>query len=420
MDKSKFIIKPENMICNCIICHEQGVEASDEHIIPKSIGGYLHTWNVCKTCNSILGDHVDDALVNQKLVQFERYKYQIKGQSNTAVPHPFAGVFQGEDGKQYRIEDKEGVLTPHIIGAKPVLSADGKQMSFSIDAKDSNQIRGIVEKYCKRNKLTVPTEWPEYEVKSAPAPFIQVEFNLNFSELKLAMLKIAYEFTACMIPEYVDDTDARLISGILKEAAANRVDEVDMDNNILQDGVFEQMFGKFIDFSKNSRHYILLTNIDGKLYCSVKLFSLFCASIKMSDREYAEIKDPIIVINDFVEHNFDIFALDELIAHIQTGTQTGVRFVEPYNKEFQAISDQISFYADNDGHNLCFDLSGKYIGTDIEVMSNAMDEDIETTIGEMETKSIYHIKGRLCFALAPLWMMIPIEEIVLVTAHEKY
>ena len=43
----------------CIICHQDNQELSDEHVIPEAIGGYYHIYNVCKDCNSKLGDHVD-------------------------------------------------------------------------------------------------------------------------------------------------------------------------------------------------------------------------------------------------------------------------------------------------------------------------------------------------------------------------
>lgn len=47
----------------CIICHQDNQELSDEHVIPEAIGGYYHIYNVCKDCNSKLGDHVDNLLL---------------------------------------------------------------------------------------------------------------------------------------------------------------------------------------------------------------------------------------------------------------------------------------------------------------------------------------------------------------------
>ena len=72
MDKSVFVTKPKSSLCTCIICRREAVEASDEHIIPKALGGYMHTWNVCQECNSILGHKVDSLITNQYFIGFER------------------------------------------------------------------------------------------------------------------------------------------------------------------------------------------------------------------------------------------------------------------------------------------------------------------------------------------------------------
>mgnify|MGYP006301941661 CR=1 FL=1 len=44
----------------CIICLKRG-DLSEEHIIPKSIGGRLNSNFLCKTCNSNLGRAVENA-----------------------------------------------------------------------------------------------------------------------------------------------------------------------------------------------------------------------------------------------------------------------------------------------------------------------------------------------------------------------
>lgn len=41
----------EKRIGHCIICHADGVELTDEHVIPDAIGGYIHCHKVCKDCN---------------------------------------------------------------------------------------------------------------------------------------------------------------------------------------------------------------------------------------------------------------------------------------------------------------------------------------------------------------------------------
>lgn len=422
MDKSRFTIKPKEETCDCIICHNKGVVASDEHIIPKSIGGYLHTWNVCKTCNSIFGDHVDKLLVNQHLVQHMRYKHQLKGQSKEEVKHPFASVFDGEDGKQYKIEDEGGVLTPHIIGSKPVLSEDGKQMSLIIDASDSKQINGIVEKFCKRNKLQMPKELPDYKIQKSPAPAIQFHFALDFDELKLAMLKMAYEFTACMIPEYVDYEEGKLIANILKEANSKRVAELEIGANILKDDFFRKIFGEVINFDKKTRHYILLANVEDRLICCVKIFNLFCTTITMAHRPLEQIEEPIIVVNDFGERDFELFKISELLEK-NAVTKQGVKILEPYNTQLASFNEPMGFYCDEEHRNYCFDKNGKPIGTDVDLLARFPDNKTDTQqIAGIGFRTIFHTESKIYFLLwmSHILMLVPIEEIILETNYHKY
>lgn len=64
---------------HCIICHRDGVDLSDEHVIPDAIGGYYHIYNVCKKCNSNLGDHVDIHLLKQWMIIGARNNKRLVG-----------------------------------------------------------------------------------------------------------------------------------------------------------------------------------------------------------------------------------------------------------------------------------------------------------------------------------------------------
>ncbi len=98
----------------CIICRQDNVVLSDEHIIPKSLGGVSHCYQVCKDCNSILGDHVDVGLVESPLTRYERYSKKLKGQSNT-IPNPFDGTYTDDKGNKMRLELIDGTFVPHLI-----------------------------------------------------------------------------------------------------------------------------------------------------------------------------------------------------------------------------------------------------------------------------------------------------------------
>ena len=43
---------------------------NDEHVIPDSLGGYYHIYNVCVVCNGNTGSLVDTHLTNHKFAEF--------------------------------------------------------------------------------------------------------------------------------------------------------------------------------------------------------------------------------------------------------------------------------------------------------------------------------------------------------------
>jgi HNH endonuclease len=56
----------------CIFCKENK-KPSEEHIIPRNVGGSVVTYQVCETCNSIFGSEVDSELIMHAHI-FEAYK----------------------------------------------------------------------------------------------------------------------------------------------------------------------------------------------------------------------------------------------------------------------------------------------------------------------------------------------------------
>lgn len=68
----------------CCVCGDNDVELSMEHVIPRSIGGCLRTYGVCKMCNSRLGKLIDAPFVkalrhsqhpeDEQIIKFELLK----------------------------------------------------------------------------------------------------------------------------------------------------------------------------------------------------------------------------------------------------------------------------------------------------------------------------------------------------------
>ncbi len=86
-----------------------------------------------------------------------------------------------------------------------------------------------------------------------------------------------------------------------------------MGQNGLNDGLFENLLGLVVDFDYKKRHFIMLTNYNGALYCIVRLFDVFCLPIKLSDKKYEQLREPIYAINDFGRACFDVLTIEQLV-----------------------------------------------------------------------------------------------------------
>lgn len=419
MNTSIFTQKPAGDTCDCIICHKKAVQASDEHIIPKSLGGYIHSWKVCKTCNSTFGNTVDKQLINHFFIQWERFRHQLKGESKAEVKNPFEGTFAGDDGEPYRVMNENGKLVPHILKPKITISPDGKSVSVAIDPATKNPEK-ILEKVCKDSCIPFdPTSVTKSIVKEADTPWLTIKPTIDLSLFRIGILKIAYEFTAELIPEYLSDREAVKFSDILEHNSYERIDEIEFGGNGITD-IFPMLFNDFIDFSNEKRHYILLTNVSGKMHCFIKLFNVFCLGIKMSDIAYEIADKNVILINDFGRKSINLLTLKEFVTMISVNTIPQFRFYDDLGSKLQVITGGagvkgIGFYAAPDGQNLCFAPNGFPQGSLTEVLPTIPEYLIETRVQSGKYITIYHIEGLYYFCLAPSCELIPVKEIILET-----
>lgn len=418
MENSLFTQRPDVLRGKCIICHKEDAELTDEHIIPKSLGGYMHSWHVCKDCNSKFGEKVDTYLTSNLLIQFARNKYQLKGQSGQAVPSPLEGVATDDSGKKYRVAASEdGKLTPHLFPSKPVLSEDGKSISVSADITDAAKIHDMIVKYCKRNGIDYSKlATQRKEVRQEPSPLLHYSFTIDIYRFRLPLLKIAYEFCAELIPDYVNDPSAIRVSQILQDANIDELKEL----NYIGDGMHDIIslpFKNQVDFDNPHRHYIILQNEFGKLFCFVRLFNIISIGIQMSEHEYPLPNDMVIAINDFEKKSVDIYNLEELSQKSSGKQDIFAVFPKEWNKFLQECPIKMSFYAGKDGYNICYQSNGKPIGTLPQLM--AQWTNIDDMYEGNDFVVTYHVNGEFFFLLSPFNKLVPVEKIIMRTEMKK-
>ena len=420
MDKNIFQLRPPTEYCTCIICHKENVQRSDEHIIPMALGGYMHSYNVCKECNSKFGSTVDPLLVNHYMLKWERYKHQLRGESKTAIPHPFIGTHEGEDGGKYRLQEEKGMIVPHLI-QKVDFNEETHVVTLQVDANDEEKIDDILKKVCQRRGLNYKKPSTPRKVSySSGRPTIKMSVSIDIAQFRLGIVKIAYEFTAELISGYTSDSTAKIIAEILQQANAERLDEIKFAGDGFHD-VFKKTFDDYIDFENDHRHYLLLLNIDGKLYCFVKLFNVFVLGVMMSQKEYPLANHTILAINDFYRHDFELLTLGELVTRISSFVEERVVFAEPWNAGLQVLNrqQQVAFYRDENGTALCFTVGGDIIGPTTDVLKSVPENRIEDKIENGFQTSKYNMQGHVWFCMNPTRQLVPVKEIVLVTRIAK-
>ena len=305
----------------CIICRKEKCqdELSDEHVIPDSIGGVYHIYNVCKDCNSYLGRNVDNKLVNHYFTSFMRYDLNIKGKTGK-LPNPFDGthiLINDNETKVKMILDENGIPRPYLLPKIEKTTHDNKLVvKLHIDTQDENKINKIIEKILKREKIDKNSH--QIITDTEPnitrfRPNIRMEKQIDLKEFKIGLLKIAYEFAVDSIEDFFEDKEAIEISNFLLNSDFEKI-----DNYFIGSG-FEKEILKpletIFNFNKKRHLLVLMDSKELGLVCFISLYNLFNIVVKLSENRFVK-ENMIIGVNDLENNNFeklDFFEVSERI-----------------------------------------------------------------------------------------------------------
>ena len=243
-----------------------------------------------------------------------------------------------------------------------------------------------------------------------------MQFAIDLSSYKFGLLKIAYEFAVDKVPGYYDDPIAKLYSEILHQGDVSRLSEAFMEGDAIANAnirVFESM----IDYSNRSRHILLLVNLNGKLYCLVKLFDKFSQMIRLSDRTYGDEGFVMMAINDFSTQKCTFMDADELIKATMQDEITTFELSEDADELLKSEADktEVGFACNKYGDNLMYDSWGNVVCTESQLLLTleliGMTKDEENTSNEMKTTYIlpygYH------------YLLMPSQKLVMVRTITK-
>jgi hypothetical protein len=199
----------------CIFCHtpfgENAHSRSREHVIPEFILGSLMIQNVCKMCNSRLGQEVDHLILKDGRVINAINKLHLPELENKILQSGETIGIDTLDGteKQFQMKDGKPYLIPSNIGPEGIIVPDykvGDVLKKRIERrKELNWSSGDVKEYIDKKVL------PKH---------VEMEFGeeLNFTEIGYT-LRRGQVGNLVTFPKWTPGAANRLIAKIIYEIA---------------------------------------------------------------------------------------------------------------------------------------------------------------------------------------------------------
>lgn len=261
----------------CIVCgktiNELGNDnpLTEEHIIPEALGNNtLIRCILCKSCNSLVGEKIDAPYVNSFTIQLLRKNYGIKGKNG--IPNPFKeGV--DENGKPIRLNEN---FVPQIV---PYVETTNE--GWIVHAPTRKEAKKIINEKMERNnatpeKIKQVLERVDQLESEHYSPSICYNKKIDLKKTKLAVLKIAYEYTFSKLGKtYYSDERAIEVRNILKSAIEGKMDEKEYKSIAVVPA--PEKFKRMLDEIKKTVepcHMMLLQETSEN--CLVAFISLFC------------------------------------------------------------------------------------------------------------------------------------------------
>ncbi|MFX6530706.1 HNH endonuclease [Acinetobacter baumannii] len=329
----------------CIICRKikPHSDRSDEHVIPDSLNGYYHIFSLCSICNKKLGSKVDNPLVDFKIMEFYRFENGIKGK-NGDLPNPLSGLYSIKDnpGVKVRNEIINDKIVPRFLPTTNIVrNEDGtiRSVHISTDARDHHLVDGMMDKILARNNIDRENGIAfKSGIQVIENPELSSRWEINFHDYKIGLLKIAYEFAVDSIEEYFNDPLAIKISKILETNNYKMLDELE-----IRDGFNSEMFEAYSPIINidRKRHILILSSYNKKMYCMIKLDNILTGYVRLSDKEYLDLNDSIIGINDLELKNFSKKTIFEAMRENLKELYIKFQYFIPRTKNLQAAQLEI-------------------------------------------------------------------------------
>lgn len=223
MEITKALIGKKYTFSKCVICKCDFGEndknpQSDEHLIPEFLGGKFKVGILCKICNNAMGSGFEDRLAQSFLGKAHANKYQIKGKSGKIPNSPLVGTYQHDNKKIFFTPDYK-IKTHYSLEC---IQNDDNGIVFSghIDASDLESskkqvVASVIRAFNKQGKKVDDVNIYKQVSQMIDNSKINIEYNptingqivIDFHDIELLLLKLAYETLCIHLGEAVSNDE---------------------------------------------------------------------------------------------------------------------------------------------------------------------------------------------------------------------
>ena len=269
---------------HCIICDNNDVKSSIEHIIPEALGNKKFcTDRVCIDCNNKLGTNVDSYISEMLITKIIRKDLNITGKSGNQVK-VFPSYLYSSTREKYLFRNDIPFIPPIVElseGDTLHIEANNKDEAVNL-AKTKLEKLGVEQKEIEH---LISNAKFSYAIQEQPEFRLSEDIHLN--RLFIFALKIAYEFCHLIIGDkYLDDEIASNTRVIMRKMIkANKTNILSIANNcdvsnisLLQEGgkhllsLVTAALYKKTPFAQIRHVLFMHGSAENQLICEVHLF----------------------------------------------------------------------------------------------------------------------------------------------------
>lgn len=297
-------------IRRCIRCSDfkSVLEFNTEHIFPAAIGGVFTTDRVCRACNTLLNQNVDEAFVKSNFVLYYRHNYNLNRDQNRSIPNLTKKTVKNAEGNDTLLKFKDGELRSEVLDKfNYEINENGEILcTLTIDGSKVDKMDEIIRNNLQRlgKKLGVD-KGTDYTIvstnKNETKPF---HFNDNIPNALLVKecVKIAYEAASIITEGYILEDTAKmfsdfLVSDSISDDVREHLDLVGVNKHTH----YQQRFNALN--LQLHQHAILFDNIEGEgVYAVVKIFQ-FIYPILLTKNTKLFPQEEFLLVNDVLSRS---------------------------------------------------------------------------------------------------------------------